>query len=161
MDNLGLKPILPENSFTNDWLMTARLLLSRPRSRTASSGMGSSLRKFFRQNPIVRLPLYSIPIGKPWVRQIMSREGYMRHPPFSRSGQGPKPFACPAFCRIWRTISRDSFFKAMASETASMGKTERWIRQQLPAHPFSQAICPAYPSWIRRQSVSTWSISLW
>ncbi len=146
IENRGLKRIEPENSFTNNWLTVARLWLRRFRSMTASSGMGSSSRKFFRQNPIERWPRYSFRIGKPWVRQIMNREAYMRHAPSSRRGQGPKLFTCLAFCRMWPTTSRERSFKAMAREIASIGKTERCMRQQLPAHPFSQAICSGYSS---------------
>ena len=161
MESRGLEPIWSEYSLTNNWLTATSRRFRPSKSMTASSGMGFNLRKFFRQNPMVLLPLYSVRIGKPWVRQIMSLEAYMRQAPSSRSGQGPKLLASLAFCRMWRTVSRFSFFRAMASETASIGKTEKWIRQQLPAHPFSQAICPAYPAWIRRQAISTWSISLW
>ena len=150
IENRGLRPIRPENSSTNNWLTAARLLLRRFKSMTASSGIDSSLRKFFWQNPIERLPLYSIRIGNPWVRQIMSRESYMRQAPFSRSGQGPKLLVFLAFCRMWSTTSRGNSFNAMAREIASMGKTERWIRQQLPAHPLSQEMCSAYRFWIRQ-----------
>jgi len=67
-----------------NWLKAARLLLRQSGSMTTSSGMGSNLRKFFWQNPINRLPLYSIRIGKPWVRQIM-----ITNPPYT-SGRIPK-----------------------------------------------------------------------